>query len=97
MANILMLVALITGYTPSIMYTSTVSLLFPRWLNAIILGIAILVVYCNLGFLILTKILSTFHVCCADGKCFQFLINIFKHNVMNEEDQALLRSHRDND
>ena len=43
-ANIVMLLAIITAYTSSIMY-SMESFLFPKWLRIVIVGVAILIIY----------------------------------------------------
>ena len=85
--DIIMLLAVIAGFTSSTMY-STESLLFPKWLNGVIILIAILIIYCTLGFLILVGIFSRFQ----QRKWFRFLRCICKDNVMDGEDEALLRS-----
>ena len=89
--DIVMLLAIITTYTSATMY-KTESLLYPKWLNGIVLSIAILIIYCYLGSLILASIFSRIQVCFTQGKSLRFLKTICQHNVMNGENQALLRS-----
>ena len=87
--DIIMLLAVITGFISSTMYY-TESLLFLKWLNVVVVGIASLIIYCNLGFHILVSIFFRFQ----RSKWFRFLRCICKHNVIDEEDEseALLRS-----
>ena len=70
--DVIMLLAVITGFTSLTMYI-TESLLFPKWLNGVIIGtcIAILVLYCCLGFLILSGMSSKFQVCLKNGNPFK--------------------------
>ena len=87
--DIIMLLAVIIGFISSTMYY-TEPLLLPKWLNVVIIVIAVLIIYCNLGFVILASIFSRFQ----QNKRFRFLRCICKHNVMDEEDEfkALLSS-----
>ena len=84
----IMLLAVITGCTSSTMYY-TESLLLPKWLNILVVGIAILIIYCNLGFHILVSIFFQFQ----RSKWFRFLRCICKHDMIDEDEfKALLRS-----
>ena len=91
--DIILLLTVIIGYASSTMY-STESLLFPKWLNGVTVGIAMLIINGYLGFLILDCIYSWFRVCFTKNKFFRYLKHMceFKHSVTNREDQALLNS-----
>ena len=88
-ADVIMLLAMITAYTSSTMHS--IEPIFPMLLRVVILVAAILIIYGYLGFLILTSIISRFQACFTEGK-YRILKCIYKHGVMNGEDQALLTS-----
>ena len=88
-ADVVILLATITAYTSSIM-RSLETFLFPKWLRGAIIVVAILIIYCYIGSLVLTTIFSRFQGCFTVGKSFRLLKYICKCNVKNAEDQPLL-------
>jgi hypothetical protein len=95
-ADIVMLLAVIIGYMSSSMHF-TDNWLFPKWLNGIVLGTAVLTIYCYLLFLILSKhnVFSKVAQCFKKRKRFLRFGKI-EHGEVSVEDQALL-SHNEAD
>ena len=78
-------------YALSIMHTID-TMLYPRWLNGIIIDTAIFIIYCYLLFPILTNISLKVKLCFTRNKLFLILKRIgkVKCSEIDVEDHALL-------
>ena len=89
--DIVILMAMIFGYTSSTMHTIEV-VLYPKWLNGIIICTAIVIIYCYVLFLILARISLKAKLCLTRIKPYLIFKRIgeIKCSEVDVEDRTLL-------
>ena len=91
--DIVILIAMIFGYTSSTMHTIELAL-YPKWLNGIIICTALVIIYCSLLFPILARISLKAKLCLTRIKPYLILKRIGEVKCSeiesDVEDHALL-------